>query len=282
MRRSKPPSASQPADSFLPLSAPCPQGATLATPSSCCLHRLRSHRRGGSSPPPSLAPSSGSASDPQLESHEGEELHCGLTQKAQASPSAPLPSPCGVWLRLRVERGQREPRASGGLSVPSDVAGPTLAQAPGASAGAALLWLDRARCLPPSQACTRHLLAPPCAQARCLPRQQASPPAASHLGLPLPFCPSLAPLSPLGSNRSSRGQNTISFNKLNLLRLLITSGVGSDQRQRKEAAAPAGGGGGPCGGDGGGGRKGRDTLRETSHYLAQGTPPTVTGELKAG
>lgn len=57
-------------------------------------------------------------------------------------------------------------------------------------------------------------------------------------GPPPAIPPLLAPLCPLGSNRSSHGQNTISFNKLNLLRLLITSGVGSDQRQREEAAAP--------------------------------------------
>lgn len=55
---------------------------------------------------------------------------------------------------------------------------------------------------------------------------------------------------PLGSNRSSHGQNTISFNKLNLLRLLITSGVGSDQRQRGGCSPP-----GPCGG---GGRESRN------------------------
>lgn len=122
--------------------------------------------------------------------------------------------------------------------MPSDVAGP-LAQA---TAQAELpRW---AHCLLPSLP-WRHLCAgrsssllPPRAQAPCLPpRQQGSPPA-SHLGLPLPSRPSLAPFCPLGSNRSSSGQNTISFNKLNLLRLLITSGVGSDQRQREEAAAP--------------------------------------------
>lgn len=61
-------------------------------------------------------------------------------------------------------------------------------------------------------------------------------PAFPHPSLPLL-------LSPWGSNRSSRGQNTISFNKLNLLRLLITSGVGSDQRQRGGYSP-----GGPCGG----------------------------------
>lgn len=104
--------------------------------------------------------------------------------------------------------------------------------------------LGWARCLLPSLLWRRHLcsgrsssLLPPCAQVHCLPRQQAPPPA-SHLGLPLPSCPFLALFCPLGSNRSSRGQNTISFNKLNLLRLLITSGVGSDQRQKEEAAAP--------------------------------------------
>lgn len=81
------------------------------------------------------------------------------------------------------------------------------------------------------------------AQTCCLPSMP--PPPTLHLGLPelSPPSPSLAP-RPWGSSRSSRGQNTISFNKLNLLRLLITSGVGSDQNQKEEASAP----GGSCGG----------------------------------
>lgn len=41
--------------------------------------------------------------------------------------------------------------------MPSDVAGPTLAQAQGAGAGAVLLWLDWARPLPPSLPWMRHL-----------------------------------------------------------------------------------------------------------------------------
>lgn len=59
--------------------------------------------------------------------------------------------------------------------------------------------------------------------------------ASPHPSLPLLLCP-------WGSNRSSRGQNTISFNKLNLLRLLITSGVGSDQRGGYSPGGPCGGG----------------------------------------
>lgn len=86
-------------------------------------------------------------------------------------------------------------------------------------------------------------------------------------GPPPAIPPLLAPLCPLGSNRSSHGQNTISFNKLNLLRLLITSGVGSDQRQREEAAAPRG----PCGGCG---RESRNnTWRETNRPWPRGPLP---------
>lgn len=80
----------------------------------------------------------------------------------------------------------------------------------------------------PAQACslTSRTPLPPCTWAvLCL-----SPP-----------LPSLAS-RPWGSNRSSRGQNTISFNKLNLLRLLITSGVGSDQRGGYSPGGPCGGG----------------------------------------
>lgn len=125
--------------------------------------------------------------------------------------------------------------------MPSDVAGPTFAQALGTSPGAVLLWLDWA---PPGSSLTAQpacdeaptpkevKLVPPSAQAPCFPCQWAPPPA-SHLGLPLPSPPLPAPLRPLGSNRSSCGQNTISSNKLNLLRLLIMSGVGSDQRERR-------------------------------------------------
>uniref|UniRef100_K7BY48 NADH dehydrogenase (Ubiquinone) 1 alpha subcomplex, 4-like 2 n=1 Tax=Pan troglodytes TaxID=9598 RepID=K7BY48_PANTR len=77
-------------------------------------------RRGEAAPPllSSLAPSSGSASDPWLESHVGEE-EAGSTSRgpprAQTSPSALLPGPRRVWHRLRVERGLREPTRSRGL-----------------------------------------------------------------------------------------------------------------------------------------------------------------------
>lgn len=130
--------------------------------------------------------------------------------------------------------------------MPNDVAGPTLAQATGSLAPA---WgrcysglLGSTRLVADSTASWRHLhsgrwgLLLPCL--RCFPRfppafgttGQPPPTLASHLGLPNP---SPTSLSPQGSNRSSLGQNTISFNKLNLLRLLITSGVASDQRERR-------------------------------------------------
>lgn len=48
-------------------------------------------------------------------------------RKGSNPPLCPPTQAGRVWPRLRVERGQREPGASGGLPVPSDVAGPTLA-----------------------------------------------------------------------------------------------------------------------------------------------------------
>lgn len=93
-------------------------------------------------------------------------------------------------------------------------------------------------------------------------RSQPATPSSLAPGPPPAIHPSSLPC-PLGSNRSSHGQNTISFNKLNLLRLLITSGVGSDQRQRGGCSPP------------GSSRwlwKGIQNHREeTNHHLALGT-----------
>jgi hypothetical protein len=94
------------------------------------------------------------------------------------------------------------------------------------------------------------------------PPVKDSPPAL-HLGSLVPFPHPSLPLllCPWGSNRSSRGQNTISFNKLNLLRLLITSGVGSDQR-----------GGYSPGGPGGGGREGEIHVEGVESLAGPGDP----------
>ena len=124
--------------------------------------------------------------------------------------------------------------------MPNDVAGPTLARATGSlapawgrrhsgSLGSPGLGADsrasvgRGTCAQEGAACSSRACT-----ASHFPHQRAPPPA-SPLGLPNP---SPTSLGPQGSNRSSRGQNTISFNKLNLLRLLITSGVASDQKER--------------------------------------------------
>lgn len=106
------------------------------------------------------------------------------------------------------------------------------------SPGVALLWLNWALYRLPSLPWKRHPIPREGVQATASCSNRHPYPHNSHLGLPLPFSPlpcspALHPLTPLGSNRSSHGQNTISFNKLNLLRLLITSGVGSDQRERR-------------------------------------------------
>lgn len=196
----------------------------------------------------------------------------GVDPKTQASPPLPLPLPAPpdwVWRRLRVERVRRVPAAGRGLSA-RDVAGPTfvrvLSRVQGGTCSGStglVLGTQPASDGVPLQ-CSGLL---PCLNRQ--PQVKDTPPAL-HLGslvlFPHPSLPLL--LCPWGSNRSSRGQNTISFNKLNLLRLLITSGVGSDQRG---GYSP----GGPCGG----GREGEIPLRETNRWLAQGTPPTVIGTL---
>lgn len=193
-------------------------------------------------PPWSLAPSGGNASDPRLAVPRGGGRACSSSR----DPNGPnqLPGSARVWCLLRVERGGHAPAAgSRAFWCQNDVAGPhVLAQALSASPGAGSAQAQHELAQPAQGGSV------PCPSPRLSARLPVRPPATMHLGLPLPAIlhPSPPLLRPPGSNRSSRGQNTISFNKLNLLRLLITSGVGSDQRWRggRSPRGPGGRGGG--------------------------------------